>query len=336
MADQTNASLKIIQAANACFGTMRFVDACEATHFQYNIMFSNGQLPSIYCADDPAQSDNSVRLRPRHKDGFCAIGAQTRLYFAVAGLTGQIQNLETALSTDMALVGGPVYQSRYYVFVRLGVDRDTIQGNLGGLIHQATAVTTQQLIDLNAAREDPPATQVLYVNQGALLGTFWVSKLPYWTTPADAAPNRLYRPLDLIDFEIEAEQVPVAQGDDMAAVLDLVPEDDEDIHYGHSLITGPGLQAYYGAQNYDNGRGGTIPGATIWANLFRLGAFKQYHGLSANGVAGAATEILPDAEIYSLDMFDFYPDYSEDRDDDAKAALQLPAICNMISNFVDN
>ncbi|MEP3048522.1 MAG: hypothetical protein ABJL55_14390 [Roseibium sp.] len=334
---QDNASLRMIQQANACFGTMRFTEACEDTFYRYNLAFKNGQLPSIYCADNPDNSNQSLRLRPYHNHGFNAVGGATRLYWAVAGLTGEIDNPRTALSTEMEQVCGPVYQSRYYVFVRLGVDRNVIQQSLQALIASVPNITTQQLVDLNAAQEAVAGTIAVFINEGALSGTYWAIKNPVWTNALDGgARNNLYRPMTLVDFRLPDDDVDTAQGDDMAAAVQLMPENRDRVHRGHGLITVDGLQTYYGTQNYPNGQGGQIPGGNIWTNLFRLGAYKQYFGLASNGVPGITAEIQPRQGIYRRNMFEYFPYYDHDRDDDTKAQLQLAAICNMINNFVDN
>lgn len=334
---QDNASLRIIQPDNACFGTMRFTEACTSTNFRYNLAFQDGQLPSIYCADDPGNSNQSLRLRPYHKHGFNPVGGYTRFYWAVAGLTAEIDDPRNALSTDMEQLCGPVYQSRYYVFVRLGVDRTHLQASLQALSAAVPAISTQQLIDRNAAREAPDGTGAVYINAGALAGTFWAVKSPVWTnTIGQADRNNLYRPFTLLDFKIDDGAVATAQGEDMAAAVALVPEDRADVHRGHGLITADGLHAYYGSQTYSNGQGGTIPGAVIWTNLFRLGAYKQYIGLASNGAVTLPSEIQPRQGVYRQDMFKYFPYYTRNRDDDARAELQLAAICNMINNFVDH
>ena len=122
----------------------------------------------------------------------------------------------------------------------------------------------------------------------------------------------------------------------MAAALALVPDDWDDIHEGDALITAAGAEAYYGTQAYsDNGSGGTIPGATIWTRLQRLGAYRQYYSLAANGTTANQYEVLPDQSIFRRSMFSYYPFHDRDLTSAEQQALQLPAIANMISNFTD-
>ena len=332
---QSNASLAIIQNANACFSTIRFAPGCEATHYQYNLAFENGRMPSIYFGDNPAASNDSVRLRPLHSRGFRAFGAETRLYLAVAGLTDEIGSLRTALTTDMAQVAGRLYQSRYYAFCRLGVDRDTIQAALAAMIAQAVPLTSAELVTANTERNAPAATAFAYVTDAPLLGTFWASKAPHWGDTDEDPSNGFYRPFQLFDFAIDGDQIETAQGDDMAAALALIPGDWGNIHSGDALITPAGSEAYYGTQAYSDGSGGMIPGTTIWARLQRLGAYRQYYSLAANGTTANQYEVLPDNSIFRKSMFSYYPFHDRDLTSAEQQALQLPAIANMISNFTD-
>ncbi|MTI00629.1 hypothetical protein [Roseibium sp. RKSG952] len=335
---QTDPTLQLIQPGNVGFGTVRLVNGAYSTNFQYNLSLLPLQMPSGYFAENTGFSDMSSRLRPLHEHGFVSVVGNFKLYFAVAGLP--MNNPRSALTTNLELVGGNVYKSKYYVFAKLGVNYTDFQAALAAMHNQATMLTTDQLRAANGNQSAGGPTGIVYITAGDLQGTYWARKNSGWefsVFPSDV--NGIYRPMSLMDFSIAPNQVATARlsGNQYAQSLQLIPTESNRVHSGHSIIDPANLAAYYGAQAYPNGAGGNIAGGTVWANLSRLGNYKQYIGLASNGaVAPGPTEIMAGQEYYSQDMFRYvYPYRQQLSSADAKTA-QTAAIANMINAFVNN
>lgn len=333
---QNNASLQIINQNNIGFGTIRLQQEAYASNYRYNLNFAAGQLPSIYLGQDPAISNDTVRLRPLHAHGFLATTGATRLYFAVAGLP--MENPHNALTTRLEHVVGPIYKSRYYVFVRLGVTRSDFNQVITDLINDSRHMTTAQLQAANAAKNVREPTHTVYVNQGDLSGTFWGFKHAGWEHSFFGSNvNNLYRPLNLMDFPIQGGEVGTAQGigNQYRASLDLIPRDRRRVHSGHSLIDGNGLQAYYAAQPDPSGVN-VITGQQLWDRLFRLGQYRQFFGAETNGVQIQQREILPGGQVFPQSLFRYFPTYNNNRPVPQILARQREYICRLIAGFVNN
>ncbi|GAA0778914.1 hypothetical protein E1180_19380 [Roseibium denhamense] len=336
---QTDPTLQLINPNNAGFGTVRLLDAAYTSDFRYNLGLKPLQMPSVYYAENSGLSDMSSRFRPLHEHGFLSVIGNFRLYFAVAGL--QMENPRNALTTNLEQVGGDVYKSKYYVFVKLGINYTDFQAALTSMRNQAANMSTAQLIAANAGKNVTGPTGIVYINAGALQGTFWAHKNSGWEFSIFSSDvNKLYRPMSLMDF-------PIAPGDAATArlssgrygeSLQLIPTSRRQVHHGHSIIDPANLAAYYAAQAYPDGAGGgaTIAGATVWNNFQRLGNYRQYIALASNNALSAQrTEIVPGNEYYERDMFKRSYPYRQRLTSDAATALQTSAVANMVSGFVN-
>ncbi|MDD7911356.1 hypothetical protein PUV47_15605 [Pseudovibrio exalbescens] len=333
---QNNASLQIINVNNIGFGTIRLQPQAYVSQFRYNLEFEDGQLPSIYFAANPTVSNYSMRLRPLHEHGFCPTNGGTRMYFAVAGL--QMENPRNALSTNLEQVTGSIYKSKYYVFIKLGVSQTDFIAAIAALQTSSTQMSTQELQEANAAKNVTGATRTVYVNEGTLAGTFWAHKHSGWESGLmGSSANKLYRPMELMDFSIQGGDVAQAQGvgDQYANSLNLIPTDSANVHSGHSLIDPEKLRAYYIAQADPAGTG-NITGTEIWNNLFRLGQYQQFHSLYANNGQVSRTEIVPGSQTFPLSMFRYYPSYNRNIDTATMSTTQRQYICSLIGGFVNN
>lgn len=335
MPAQDDPSLMMINANNAGFGTVRLDPAADAGDYLNHLALTPAQMPSVYYGG--LLNNTSLRLRPLHEHGFVATTAGTRLYFAVAGLLGDMQNPRNALSTSWEAVADPVYKSKYYVYVRLGVSGTDFAQTLAALQNAAQLITTDELVNANAASNVTGLTRVVYVTAGALAGTFWAFKRSGWKSAFFGSDvNKRYRPLCLMDFPIAANQVATAQetGADYGHALALIPNDRANVHVGHSLIDVNNLRAYYQAQVYPS-PAGNVGGDTIWTNFTRLGTYQQrasYPGL--HGVAVTGPMIQAGDQYYPRDYFRSFPVYNRNLASLQVTANQAGVIAAMINGFV--
>lgn len=296
----TDPTLNMITANNRSFGTIRFDEQAAQTDYNQGLNFAAGQLPSSYFADSAVGSSYSCRLRPLHEAGFVVTQRSTRLYLAVAGLPST--TLKSDLRNNTEQVSGVVYKSKYYVFVKLGVMHGTINNTLTALVNGAQTISTAQLQNANLNKNVRGPTRVVYINQGALQGTFWAHKHAGWGTGfGRGSYDGMYRPLQLKDFRIAANHVAQAEavGNGYRASLNLIPDDYRRIHSGHALMDVAALGNFYtNAVPTVNG----ITGATIWNNLMRLSARDQIFdtGQTVNGVNVAPYPIMSGEEYFSL------------------------------------
>lgn len=330
---QNDATLQMINANNAGFGTVRLDPRAETGNYQDHLAIQAGQLPSVYYG--LAGSDNTTRFRPLHRSGLLATTARTRLYFAVAGMIGQITNPRAALTTNMQHVCGPVYTSRFYVFVRLGVTLTDFQTSLQAMQTVAQTISTDDLQDMNVTAQASGGTGVYYVNSGALAGTFWAHKDTGWETSIlPSAVNNRLRPLCLMDFRIQPSQVAVAQGTGPAypASLALAPDTRGRVHTGHTLIAPGALANWYAAQSFAS-LGAPVPGATIWNKYDWLGQYQQTASFATNNYAITGPQIASGNEYYARDFFNLFPVTNPNAD---AATAQSQSIVSMIDGFVNN
>ena len=334
---QNNAGMQIIRETNACFGTMRFVNGASASNYRYNLSLQPGQLPSVYYANDPNVSNDTLRLRPLHQNGFAVGAAGTRLYFAIAGLP--MVNPRNALSTNLNQVTGEIYESQYYVFVKLGVDKTHIRNALTDLITNAEQITTQQLRTANGNQNVNGNTRVARITDGELAGTFWGYRSGGWGAGPSAYDGK-YLPMNLLDFAVGGGQINQAQGTggNYANSLNVVPQNVNQVHTGHSMIYVNQLRDYYYDQNNPGGAGSNVTGQQVWDNFSLLGQYRQYTGLVSNGTGLVTTEILPLRRFYPTDMFNYFPTYDPFNAVPlvAKQASQRLVTCEMIGAFVNN
>ncbi|WP_310621133.1 hypothetical protein [Flexibacterium corallicola] len=339
MAVQNNAELRIIQVGNIGFGTIRLENDASSTGYRYGLDLKPNQFPSIYYSTLPTTGHTSVRLRPLHKYGFCSGNAETRLYFAVAGLS--MNDPREALTYNLQNVTGRIYESKYYVFSKLGVDQQDINYSMADLQTSSTKMSTDELKNANAAKNVTGNTRVVYITSGELSGTFWAYLRTGWESNyfGGSSVNSLYRPMCLMDFSIQANDVNTAKGYDgnFRASLNLVPQTKytQGFHTGHNLIDPNHLKAYYEGQNDPGGNHG-INGTTFWANLHRLGLYRQFYNIASNATAIDQNEILPGAQLISEFMLYYYPEYAPRANSNTVKALQRSMICNMIGGFVNS
>ncbi|SUA99853.1 Uncharacterised protein [Pannonibacter phragmitetus] len=333
MPAQNDATLQMINANNAGFGTMRFDPRADSGNYQDHLVMQGNQLPSVYYG--LAGSDDTTRFRPLHRAGFLATTARTRVYFAVAGMINQITNPRTALSSSLQQVQGPVYKSKYYVFVRLGVNLVDFQASIAAMIANAQAITTDDLVDMNARSQATGPTGLYYVNAGALTGTFWARKHAGWESsffPSNV--NKRLRPLCLMDFRIQPNQVVTAQGTGAAyaASIALVPTARNQVHTGHTLITPGALANWYAAQNFAS-LGAPVPGATIWNKYDWLGQYQQNASFATNNYDITGPQIASGNEYYARDFFNLFPVTNPNAN---AGTAQSQSIVSMIDGFVNN
>ncbi len=296
----TDPTLNLITANNRCFGTIRYDAEAAQSDYNQELNFSAGQLPSTYFADDTADSYWSCRLRPLHEAGFAVTERSCRLYFAVAGLPSTALRSDLKYNTEQ--VEGVIYKSKYYVFVRLGVTHGTINNTLTDLTAEAQTLSTDQLRNANLNKNVSGPTRVVYVNEGELTGTFWAHKHSGWGSGfGRRAYEGMYRPLELRDFRIDANQVAQAQatGNGYRNSLNLIPDDYHRIHPGHALILTTALADYY-EHNVPTVNG--VTGTTIWDNLLNLSARDQIYdpGQTINGVSVAQYQMIAGEEYFPL------------------------------------
>lgn len=337
MPAQDDPSLMMINANNVGFGTVRLDPAADAGDYLNHLALTPAQMPSVYYGSP--LNNNSVRLRPLHEHGFVATTAGTRLYFAVAGLLGDMQNPRNALSTSWEAVTDPVYKSKYYVYVRLGVSGNDFAQTLAALQNAAQLITTDELVNANAANNVTGLTRVVYVTAGDLAGTFWAFKRSGWKSDfiGRSDVNKRYRPLCLMDFPIGAMQVAAAQatGANFGNALALIPDDRANVHVGHSLIDANNLRAYYQAQVYPS-PAGNVAGNTIWTNFSRLGTFLQRaSNPGLHGVAVTGPIIRAGQQYYPRDYFRSFPVYDRNLPSVQVTANQAGTMAAMINGFVN-
>ncbi len=337
MPAQDDPSLMMINEGNVGFGTVRLNPAADAGNYLDQLALAPQQMPSIYYGSP--LNNNTLRLRPLHEHGFVGTTAATRLYFAVAGLLEEMHDPRNALSTNWEMVTDPVYKSKYYVYVRLGVSGANFAQTLAKLQNAAVLMTTEELVNANAASNVTGLTRVVYITDGALAGTFWAFKRSGWKSDflGRSDLNKRYRPLCLMDFPIGAGQVVAAQdeGPNFGNALALIPDDQASVHVGHSLIDGNNLRAYYRANVYPS-PAGNVDGGTIWTNFDRLGSFIQrasYPGL--HGVAVTGPVIRAGNQYYPRDYFRSFPVYDRTLTSIQVSANQAGTIAAMINGFVN-
>lgn len=336
MPPQDDVSLMLINRHNVGFGTVRLDPQADGGNYADHLELMPQQMPSIYYGS-PINND-TLRLRPLHEHGFAVTTASTRLYFAVAGLLEEMQNPRNALSTSWEAVADPIYKSKYYVYVRLGVSGADFAQTLAALKNAAQLITTDELVNANAASNVTGLTRVVYVTAGELAGTFWAFKRSGWKSAIFGSDvNKRYRPLCLMDFPIGAMQVAAAQatGANFGNALALIPNDRANVHVGHSLIDSNNLRAYYQVQDYPS-PAGNVAGNTIWTNFDRLGSFIQrasYPGL--HGVAVTGPVIRSGDQYYPRDYFCSFPVYSRNLTYIQVTAKQAGTIAAMIDGFVN-
>ncbi|WP_122519385.1 hypothetical protein [Pannonibacter phragmitetus] len=333
MPQQTDATLQMIDANNAGFGTVRLDPRAESSNYEDHLVLQGTQLPSTYYG--LAGSDNTTRFRPLHQAGFLATTARTRVYFAVAGMINQITNPRTALSSSLQQVQGPVYKSKYYVFVRLGVSLADFQATIAAMIANAQAITTGDLVDINGRSQATGPTGLYYVNAGALEGTFWARKNAGWESSFFPSKiNKRLRPLCLMDFRIQPNQVAAAQGTGAAyaASIALVPTARNQVHTGHTLMTPAALANWYAGQNFAS-LAGNVAGATIWNKYDWLGQYQQNASFATNNYDVAGPRIASGSEYYAREFFNLFPVTNPNAN--AKTA-QSQSIVSMIDGFVNN
>ncbi|WP_430513248.1 hypothetical protein [Pannonibacter phragmitetus] len=336
MPPQDDASLMMINANNTGFGTVRLDPQADEGNYLNHLALTPQQMPSVYYGSPI--NNNTLRLRPLHEHGFVGTTAGTRLYFAVAGLLDEMHDPRNALSTSWEAVTDPIYKSKYYVYVRLGVSGANFAQTLAALQNTADLMSTDELVNANAASNVTGPTRVVYVTGGDLAGTFWAFKRSGWKSDIFGRSdlNKRYRPLCLMDFPIGGAQVGAAQatGPNFGNALALIPDDRANVHVGHSLIDANNLRAYYQAQVYPS-PAGNVDGDTIWTNFNRLGSFIQrasYPGL--HGVAVTGPVIRAGSQYYPRDYFRSFPAYDRNLPSTQVTANQAGTIAAMINGFV--
>jgi hypothetical protein len=337
MPAQNDPSLIMINEGNVGFGTVRLDPAADARNYLNELVLLPKQMPSVYYGSP--LNNKTLRLRPLHEEGFVGTAAETRLYFAVAGLLDEMHNPRNALSKNWEMVTDPVYKSKYYVYVRLGVSGADFAQTLLKLQSAAVPMTTGQLVDANRASNVTGLTRVVYITDGDLAGTFWAFKRSGWKSDffGRSDLNKRYRPLCLMDFPIRGGQVVAAQaaGPDFGNALALIP-DDRAVHMGHSLIDAGNLKAYYQAQTYLNLADGDVAGRTVWTNLNLLGSFIQrasYPGV--DGVAVTGPVIRAAEQYYPRVYFRSFPKYNPSLSSNDVTKSQVRTIATMIDGFVN-
>lgn len=333
MPAQTDTTLQMINANNAGFGTVRLDPRTEESNYRDHLTLQGTQLPSTYYG--LAGSDNTTRFRPLHRSGFLATTARTRVYFAVAGMIDQISNPRAALSSGLQQVQGPVYKSKNFVFVRLGVSLADFQASIAAMIANATAITTDDLVDLNARSQATGPTGLYYVNAGSLSGTFWARKNAGWEKSLlPSNMNKRLRPLCLMDFRIPANQVATAQGTGAAYAgsIALVPTSRNQVHTGHTLITPAALANWYAAQNFIS-LAGNVAGATVWTKYDWLGQYQQTASFATNNYAINGPQIASGNEYYAREFFRQFPLVNVNA---GASTAQSQSIVSMINGFVNN
>jgi hypothetical protein len=333
MTVQDDNTLKLITAKNRLFGTIGLTTQAVDSDYKSNLTLKVGQIPSTYFFSSALFENTSTRYRPFHSQGFIATSSEMRMYWVLAGYWNTIGNLRSALSTDFAPINPSLpdtkasipafYESRYFVYAPIGVDKTGVEASIRMMQKQATPLSTDALVTMNRDDKGGDKTATYYIKEGALQGMFWASKQGGWNSGSGQNTNRLF-PFEIIDYPIPDTAFPeaAARGSDFPEALKVVPADNR-VHFGHSLMTIDAIETYYKDPNMQVGLDNVITGADLWTRMLRLGAYAQSLGYSANARPFGAQHIQSGTNYLSLKEAG-----------DLNRQKQL--VTELIANFVDN
>ncbi|WP_417685388.1 hypothetical protein [Roseibium sp.] len=237
----TPTPIALIKPANRLFGTID-IDTHAYT-------FTDGQLPSTYymTGDGPF-----LRLRPLHRSGFGMFRKPTRVVGLYTGAWNSAESFQDNRDHNADIL-----------FSYLGSNATDIADAITAL--KVNAVTTQQIIDQNAAVVRPNlANAIVYVNSGTLEGSVFGGD--------QVKTNNYYRPMKVVDATTA----------------------DSTAHTGHAFATADAAQRYYEAQ---------YPG--LLGQLMQLGQAAQVikTDMSPRG-ATVITPIQTNIQYYPEAMFE--------------------------------
>ncbi|MTI00560.1 hypothetical protein [Roseibium sp. RKSG952] len=200
-----------ISPVNRLFGS--------ATVDMNTLTIDRTRIPSTYYMDS---TGSFIRLRPLHRDGFAAFRSASRI---VGIYTGRWDRTQTFNNNETG--------NNNIVFRQLGTTATGISTAIANL--QGQTRTTNQIATHNNTRANNLNNSVVYVNEGALKGTFFGGD--------QHITNNYYQPMGVVDASNAGAT---------------------DTHTGHALLVRDQTEGFY--ENY-------FPG--LLGQLMQLGQLPQ-------------------------------------------------------------
>ncbi|MTI18596.1 hypothetical protein E1162_15230 [Rhodobacteraceae bacterium RKSG542] len=319
MPAQQDASLKLLVSKNRLFGTIRLNPLACSALYDSNLTLEQGQIPSTYFFGPGLFDEVSTRYRPFHEQGFFVEVEEPRMYWLVAGFTGTINSLRSALATDAKPLTKAFFQSRNFIYAPLGVNKTTVAGSIKKMLLNAKGISTTELEAYNQAGQQINAG-VYFIIDGALKGTFWASQEGGWSRGGLGQNVKRLFPLDIVDYPVAEDEVPEvsAWNTQFNLAMGMVP-DSKAFHWGHAFMTIEAIEAYYKEPAMLAGSG-AITGQDLWDRMLRLGAYEQNLGYAVNGAAFGALPMRAGVHYFS-------------KNSSGGIARQKQLVCDLIYNF---